>query len=352
MEARYFSEKLVRWYEEHKRPLPWRSTTDPYLIWLSEIIMQQTRVAQGLPYYEAFVRNFPRIEDLAAASEQSVLRLWQGLGYYTRARNLHKCARVVVDEHGGVFPRSAAELKKLPGIGPYTAAAIASFAFRERVAAVDGNAFRVLARVFGNEAPINSPAGQKSFFELANQLISEESPDVHNQAIMEFGATWCTPRNPRCTDCTFRNDCIAYRGNMVADLPVKLPGRRARKRYFFYLVIQKDRALLMKQRQEKDIWQGLFDFFLIETSRPSKVQTLMKDVAHRHWFKAANAIRVSPTYRHLLSHQEIHCTFIHMAVQRSFTSSDATLSFYTPREVAQLPKPALITRFLEEQYHE
>ncbi len=205
MDNRYFSDKVVEWYKLNKRDLPWRETQDPYKVWLSEIILQQTRVNQGMPYYLKFLETFPTIQALASATEHEVLRLWQGLGYYTRARNLHKCAKVVVSRYGGRFPDNFKSLLELPGVGEYTAAAIASFSFKEPVAVVDGNVFRVLARVFGIENEINSPEGKKVFTTLANSLISKKFPDFHNQAIMEFGAVHCVPKNPSCPTCHFQS---------------------------------------------------------------------------------------------------------------------------------------------------
>ena len=259
MGIRYFSDKIVKWYLNNGRPLPWRDTRDPYKIWLSEVILQQTRVAQGLPYYQRFVESYPSVAHLARADEQHVLRSWQGLGYYTRARNLHKCAKTVVSIHNGRFPGTSGELLRLPGIGGYTAAAIASFAFDERVPVIDGNVFRVLSRIFGIDVPINCAQGKQIFSELAAKLISAKHPALHNQAMMEFGATHCTPLNPQCSVCPFKNSCVAFNQELVNVLPVKNPAKKSRKRYFYYLVVEKDDSFLMKRRADKDIWQGLFD---------------------------------------------------------------------------------------------
>ena len=347
MGKRYFSDKIVKWYLNNARPLPWRTTTDPYLIWLSEVILQQTRVNQGLPYYEEFVRTFPSIQQLAHAPEQQVLRLWQGLGYYSRARNLHKCAKMIVEHHQGQFPSNYDDLLKLPGIGHYTAAAIASFCFDRHVAVLDGNVFRILSRIFGLQTAINSPEGKKVFTRLANELLSTQSPALHNQAAMEFGALLCTPQNPQCPECPFKSTCVAYNQNLVDTLPVKTKKLKSRKRYFFYLVVEKNRSLLMRKRLEKDIWHGLFDFVLIEKDKPVKPQRL---IAENHtWFDKAVSVRVSKLYKHFLTHQTIHCRFIHVLGQPSLPPPYSGLAFYAPDEVAQLPKPALISRFLEEQ---
>jgi A/G-specific adenine glycosylase len=345
MDKRYFSDKVVEWYEQNKRDLPWRTTRDPYRIWLSEIILQQTRVVQGLPYYLRFIEKFPTVRALASAAEQDVLRLWQGLGYYTRARNLHKCAREVVTRYNGVFPNTFEELKKLPGIGDYTAAAIASFAYQEKVAVVDGNVFRVLARIFGVDKEINSPEGKKYFATLANELISSKNPDLHNQAVMEFGALFCTPVSPSCDQCGFSKTCFASQKNLQASLPVKAKAKAARPRYFYYFVFQKGKSLLMKKRDEKDIWHGLYDFFLVEKTKSTDVIKIMKENA---WLKdfVKEARVSSKKYKHVLSHQIIHATFI--SIEHDEPASK-TLKFYSPKQIAALPKPVLITRFLEDK---
>ena len=347
MGKRYFSNKIAKWYVDNKRSLPWRDTTDPYRIWLSEVILQQTRVSQGLPYYRQFLQTFPTVEDLATAPEQQVLRLWQGLGYYTRARNLHKCAKSIVMEYGSTFPSSFKALLALPGIGEYTAAAIASFSFGERVAVVDGNVFRVLARIFGIDTPINSPEGKKIFNILANELICQSDPALHNQAVMEFGAIHCTPKNPNCSECPFRNSCVAHNRGLVDVLPVKTKAKKGRKRYFFYLVIEQNKALLMRQRREKDIWHGLFDFILIEKNNPARPEKLIAE--NITLLKEARPVYISKPYKHLLTHQTIHCRFIHLQVSGDFPLPDKEFAFYSRDQVAELPKPVLISRFLDDQ---
>lgn len=349
MEKRYFSDKIVKWYLDNKRQLPWRKTNDPYKIWLSEVILQQTRVIQGLPYYLQFVKAYPTIKALAKAPAQEVLRLWQGLGYYTRARNLHKCAQAIVELHNGRFPKSYHNLLTLPGIGHYTAAAIASFAFGEPVAVLDGNVFRILSRIFGIDATVNTPEGKKQFTLLANELISKKQPALHNQAVMEFGALFCTPRNPKCTDCPFKTTCFAYNNDLVNTLPVKTKPKKARKRYFFYLVVEKNKSLLMKKRSEKDIWNGLFDFLLIEKQKPVNAEKIVTDNEFRKLFKKIETVTISKKYKHILTHQTIYCRFLHMKAPQSFSFANKDLCFYSPKEVAQLPKPVLISRFLNDQ---
>jgi A/G-specific adenine glycosylase len=348
MESRYFSKKVVRWFEKNKRDLPWRETKDPYRIWLSEIILQQTRVNQGLPYYLKFAETFPTVFDLAAAPEQKVLRLWQGLGYYTRARNLHTCAKEVVARYNGNFPKTFEELKTLPGIGDYTAAAIASIAFGQSVAVVDGNVFRVLARIFGLSTPINTPEGKRIFFKLANELVPKENPDVHNQAMMEFGARFCTPRNPACETCTFQSDCFAYKNSLQHVLPVKLQLKKARKRYFYYFAIQKGKSFLMKKREEKDIWHGLYDFILVETKRPVDPEKLFVENESLKKFRKGKLSEISGMYKHILSHQLIYSRFIQVVLSQDVELNGSGLKFYSLKKVAELPKPVLISKFLSD----
>ncbi len=349
MDKKLFSKKIISWYEENKRSLPWRETSDPYKIWLSEIILQQTRIAQGLPYYLKFVDNFPDVKSLAQAPEDKVLRLWQGLGYYSRARNLHTCAKQIESELSGQFPTSFLELKKLPGIGDYTAAAIASIAFREPVAVVDGNVFRVLARVFGIDKDIASNEGKAFFFAKANSLIPVDQPDVFNQAVMEFGALHCTPQNPACDTCTFAKSCVARLHEMQAMFPVKTPKQKVRKRYFNYVVINQRGKLLMRKRKPGDIWNGLYDFMLLETRRPIKAEKLWKEEKS---LKNIPVTKVSGIYKHILSHQQLITRFIQITI----TSTESLkplmkredLKFYTKSQVEHLPKPILINRFLKE----
>src|SRR5690606_27237509 len=244
--SRYFSKKIVEWYHENHRKLPWRDTRDPYRIWLSEVILQQTRVAQGLPYYHRFISHYPTVYALASAPEEEVLRHWQGLGYYTRARNLIRCAKVVVSQHGGSFPSSYEELKSLPGIGDYTAAAIASIAFDEPVAVLDGNVFRVLSRYFGAWNDIAQPSSRKVFADLASMLVPNEYPGIYNQAVMEFGALCCLPKAPQCAECILAPGCYAREHRAQALLPVRNVRKKARKRYFYYFVFMNGSRIAMR----------------------------------------------------------------------------------------------------------
>lgn len=349
MDKRLFSKKIIDWYEQNKRILPWRTTKDPYKIWLSEIILQQTRIAQGLPYYQTFVKNFPDVKSLAAAKPDQVLRLWQGLGYYSRARNLHACAKQVVKNLNRKFPSSFEELKRLPGIGDYTAAAIASISFREPVAVVDGNVFRVLARVFGIEKDIASSEGKKYFFKIANELIPKDTPDVFNQAVMEFGALHCTPQNPKCDSCPFAKSCVANLGALQKLLPVKSPKQKVKKRYFNYLVITHRGKLLMRKRSAGDIWSGLYDFHLVETKKSTKPEILLRQEKK---FDGLLLEEVSTVHKHLLSHQHLITCFICCSIksQEDLRSlmNETDLKFYSIAQIEKLPKPILINRFLKE----
>lgn len=346
MRKEIFSEIIIDWYEANHRKLPWRQTRDPYKIWLSEVMLQQTRVAQGLPYYEKFVVAFPTVQSLANASEQSVLRLWQGLGYYSRARNLHRCAREVATAFKGKFPNTFAELKKLPGIGEYTAAAIASIAYKEPVAVVDGNVFRVLARVFGIETDIATNEGKKSFSALANSLLDKKRPDLFNQGLMEFGALHCLPKNPKCNECIFSTSCQASQKNLQAVLPLKARKLKVRIRHFNYFVIHHENKILMKLRGAKDIWQGLYDFYLIETKRSSTPDSLIKNDA---LLAGGEIIGKSKLFTHLLSHQRLKVKFVEVklpdAAKATRKIDKSGLTAFSRKEIKKLPKPILIDRF-------
>lgn len=350
MDKRYFSEKVAEWYAGNKRNLPWRSTRDPYKIWLSEIILQQTRVAQGLPYYEKFVKTFPDVFSLANAKEQEVLRLWQGLGYYSRARNLHRCAKTVVLEHKGIFPDNYTALLRLPGVGNYTAAAIASICYGEQVAVVDGNVYRVLARAFGIDEDIMSTSGKKVFSDLANELVIGTDAATYNQAIMEFGALHCTPKQPKCDACPIREYCFALTHGLQAELPVKARAKKPVKRYFYYFVVRNGNKLLMRKRMAGDIWQGLFDFYLVERTRASNPEHIIaEDNFLKKVKKQAGRMETSPTYRHLLSHQTIQSKFILMESDKMpSVATEDSMRYYPIRKIHDLPKPVLISRFLSD----
>ncbi len=350
MKADQFADQIISWYRKNKRELPWRESRNPYHIWLSEVILQQTRVDQGMPYYFRFIEKFKTIRDLAKADERDVLRVWQGLGYYSRARNLHKCAKIIISKHQGEFPSTYVDLLKLPGVGPYTAAAIASFAFKEKAAVVDGNVYRVLSRVFGIEDDIASGKGQKVFQEKANELISEIYPDDYNQGIMEFGALHCTPKKPKCSECIFGIECFARENNRQTDLPVKTKKTKVRKRYFNYLVVQLEEKLLLTERTEKDIWQGLYDFPLVESDRLLDLDDLLKN-DFSEFFSHAEEVEISKDYKHILSHQQIYARFFELKLKKKASINFNQLinrEFFTRSKVLELPKPVLISAYLNE----
>jgi A/G-specific adenine glycosylase len=328
-----FSPLIIEWYRQNKRDLPWRNTKDPYKIWLSEIILQQTRVDQGLEYYNKFISHYPTVKDLAKATEQDVLNDWQGLGYYSRARNLHYSAKYIAEELHGEFPKSYEQILKLKGVGKYTAAAIASFAFGECKAVVDGNVFRLLSRYFNIDTPIDSTKGQKDFQELADTIISKQNPATHNQAIMEMGAVVCKPKQPKCTLCPLAENCIAFEENIVLERPVKKTKTKIRNRYFHYLIyLQNDKTWLQK-RTKKDIWQNMYQFPLVELENGESTPTMPAP------------LHVSEPIVHKLSHQHIHATFY---IIRGFPEQ----SFPNTLEIKQssiqdYPIPRIIDRYLE-----
>jgi A/G-specific adenine glycosylase len=329
-----FSLQIQKWYTENHRDLPWRHTRSPYFIWLSEVILQQTRVDQGMSYYQKFCTLFPSVTDLALASEQEVLSAWQGLGYYSRARNLHKTARHIHKFLNGEFPDNYTELLKLPGIGPYTAAAIASFAFREPKAVVDGNVYRVLSRFLGIKTPIDTTTGKKEFQLIAEELLDRANPDSHNQAIMEFGALLCTPKKPNCATCPLTESCLAYSANTVTDYPVKARKTAVRPRYFHYLIGPEKDAILLQQRTGKDIWENMYQLPLIESEAVPEI------------LGSLNAEKISTT-THQLSHQKIYATF--WQIPTSLNPDEYLNSQSVARDaIGDYPLPRLIDRFLED----
>ncbi len=309
-----FVDELVKWYHNNKRDLPWRNTTDAYLIWLSEIILQQTRVEQGLPYFIRFMEKYPDITSFAAAPEDDILKLWQGLGYYSRGRNMLKTAQYVQQHYNGIFPKSYDELIKLKGIGEYTAAAISSFSANEAKAVVDGNVYRVLARYFGIDDAINSTIGKKKFQAVADDLLNKQHPALHNQAMMELGAVVCKPKNPACGVCPVRTGCFAFINNATTTLPVKLKTVKIRERFLNYFLISDGETILMNKRGEGDIWANMYDLPLIETSSALAINELMKLPETIEYFGTDNPIIdiVSPK-KHVLTHQHLQVRFIKLA---------------------------------------
>ena len=346
-----FSDELTSWYHKNKRSLPWRDTTDAYVIWLSEIILQQTRVEQGLPYFNRFLERYPDVRAFAAASEDEILKLWQGLGYYSRGRNMLKTARQVVSEYNGVFPVRYEQLIKLKGIGEYTAAAISSFSSNEARAVVDGNVFRVLARYFGIEAPINSTTGKKIFQELADEVLDSENAGLHNQALMEFGAMLCKPKNPDCGICPLRLSCIAYQDDKVTSLPVKLRKISIKERYFNYFLISDGNTILMNKRGDNDIWANMYDLPLLETMEPVPAVSLISQQEVKELFGDAIALIGAETAKkHVLTHQHIYAQFIMIDVPADFKHPEKFIRV----ELAGLEKiamPKIIYTFLNKFFN-
>ena len=336
----HFQETLKKWYLVNKRELPWRNTRDPYKIWLSEVVLQQTRVDQGKSYYLKFINTFPTVSTLASASEQEVLSLWQGLGYYSRARNLHKAARYIEKDLKGSFPKDYKSLLKLPGVGPYTAAAIASFSFDEPTAVVDGNVFRVLSRLYDISTAINSPKGVLEFKNLSQGLISMSDPATHNQAIMEFGAMICVPKRPKCNICPFTMECKSLKKGTVTSRPVKIKKIKVRNRYFVYTVYyDKDRELLfLKKRTAKDIWQNLFDFDLQELKDEKSFSKKIKSQSQQY----KTTIKT-----HKLTHQQINALFV--LDQRTKKNKPNNLVPVRLSELKNIPLPTLIKNYIENE---
>lgn len=350
-----FVHTLLEWYPHNKRELPWRNTNNPYIIWLSEIILQQTRVAQGLPYFEKFLETFPNVEDLANASEETVMRLWQGLGYYSRARNLHRCAKDIMEIHEGAFPDTFQSLLKLKGVGTYTAAAIASFAYNEPVAVVDGNVFRVLARYFGIATNIAGNTGKKEFEALANSIIPKHRPAEFNQAIMEFGALQCVPKNPDCYNCQMKLGCLAFKNDLVNSLPVKIKKLKIKERYFRYVFIMCGNEVVIRRRGEGDIWQGLHDFPMEEVSSQHEIEDQINFLGEIGNFVTTTVTESKKWYKHILTHQRIFANFVNVIIPKE--KRNAVLIWADRKgfqlvnfeKLEKLGKPRLMVKFLDDQ---
>jgi A/G-specific adenine glycosylase len=343
-----FITEIIKWYTVNKRDLPWRNTTDPYIIWLSEIILQQTRVEQGLPYFHRFAEKYPTVRHFASATEDEILNLWQGLGYYSRGRNMLITAQLVVEQYNGIFPNSYTDLIKLKGIGEYTAAAISSFSANEAKAVVDGNVFRVLARYLGIDEPINSTKGKKVFADVANQSIDVKFPGLSNQALMEFGALHCTPRNPLCNTCPIRPGCVAYKTNSINTLPLKLPKQKARDRYFNYLVLITGGKILLNKRGPNDIWQNLYELPLIETSIFMDASAVLNFGDIKSVLGPVEIKQVFAPVKHLLSHQRIYAQFIVINAERTTANFANRDWFYADiADLQKLAQPQLIFSFLK-----
>ena len=340
---------LINWYVENHRDLPWRHDPTPYEVWLSEIILQQTRVNQGMDYYLRFVERWPTVTDLANATEEEVLKMWQGLGYYSRARNLHKCAKQVVEHYHGEFPADYEQLKKLQGIGDYTAAAIASIAFNLPQAVVDGNVYRVLARLYDIDTPININEGQKTFARLADELLNRKQPGLHNQALMEFGALHCTPKNPNCLLCPLQAQCLAFAHQTVMQRPVKLPKVKVTTRYFNYLVIRIKDSIYLHKRCGNDIWKNLYDFPCIESEQPLSADEVVATEQFKQLIgnKPFTINKVSPVFTHKLTHRTIIAQFIEIKLEQKLLQIETKDLFLTREtDLGSFPIPRLIDLYL------
>jgi len=320
---KYIAEQLIDWYEVNKRDLPWRNTDNPYFIWLSEIILQQTRVNQGLDYYLKFIDTFPTISDLANATEYDVLKNWQGLGYYSRARNLHKAAKQIVNNFNGKFPQNYNDILNLPGVGKYTAAAISSIAYNLSYPVIDGNVYRVLSRLFAVETPIDASIAWKVFSKIATDLIHDTNPGNFNQAIMEFGANYCVPLSPKCSNCMFKYICLAYTSDKVNKFPVRGKKNIVKTRYFNYLHIKFKDEIFISQRVKNDIWKNLYEFPLIETDNESDLNHLAEIEYFKNLFINISEVKIkslSHKFKHILTHQIINAQFIEIEINELNTN--------------------------------
>lgn len=336
-----FSSLIQDWYMENKRNLPWRNHQDPYLIWLSEIILQQTQVVQGLSYYEKFSQKYPTVKHLAKADQDEILNLWQGLGYYSRARNLHFAAKQIVTEFDGNFPTTYDNIIKLKGVGEYTAAAISSFAFGLPKAVVDGNVYRVLSRIYQIDTPINSTNGKKEFQALANELIDHQNPDIHNQAIMELGALVCKPNNPNCETCPVHQKCESFANKSFNSFPVKLKKVKVKNRFLNYIVVQNNGNTLLRKREGKGIWQGLYEFPMIEST---------ESVDKVDYFKNLNQDKLILSHRtkHLLTHQKLEVSF--WVYQDDYSLNITDFKKIKNDSIRNYPVPQVIARYIEESH--
>lgn len=343
----WFTKKLSNWYILNKRDLPWRNEQNPYFIWLSEIILQQTQVSQGLSYYYKFINHYPKVKKLADASEDEILKDWQGLGYYSRARNLHCAAKTIVEKHKENFPRSYEDIMQLKGVGEYTAAAIASFAFNLPHAVVDGNVYRVLSRLFGIETPIDSTSGKKQFQKLADELLDKKNPALHNQAIMEFGSQYCKPVNPDCTNCIFNKKCFAFAHNLVSVLPVKEKKTKIKNRYLNYLILlDKNKNIALNKRSKNDIWKGLYEFLLLETEKEVSFNNLQKSKEFKKLVSSNYEVKyVSKSYKHILSHQHLYAKFYIITTSFKHPKNCVTTSL---NSLTSYAFPRLIDKFLQD----
>lgn len=340
-----FTPKLLAWYKHHSRDLPWRNTNDPYIIWLSEIILQQTRVDQGMPYFFRFINEFPTLNSLAEADEQQVLRCWQGLGYYSRARNLHQTAKHLVSV-GGQFPNQFNELVKLKGIGNYTAAAIASFAFNEAIPVVDGNVYRFISRLFALDEPVATNKSYKIFYELLLHYIPSENPGIFNQAIMEFGSLHCTPKTPDCLNCVFHEQCTAFQTNRVLDFPVKIKKTNIKELHFYFIHLQSKSKVWLEKREKQGIWKSLWHYPLVETEKQVSIQKAIELAAERLGLKVESLVfKNQMVLTHLLSHRRINAYFLKCESDETITKND--IFEIDLEEMDNYPMPQIMIKYLQ-----
>ncbi|MBI2968824.1 MAG: A/G-specific adenine glycosylase [Bacteroidetes bacterium] len=342
------SQKIITWYRKNARILPWRKTRDPYRIWLSEIILQQTRVTQGLPYYNNFIQKFPNVKSLASAQEKTVMKTWQGLGYYTRAGNLHKTSKIIVNQYNEKFPPDYNAILKLPGIGPYTAAAIASFAFNLPFPVVDGNVKRFLSRYFGIGRSGSIFSVEKKYLEKAQQMMSNLEPCLFNQAIMEFGALQCVPRNPVCDSCIIKHGCFAFNNNLVGSLPVRVPKKKLRSRYFNYFLLCRNGKTAIRKRTEDDILKNLYEFPMIETNRRMSSAFIKNSELYRNLFRYPDKTTLKPAefLVQRLSHQVIHASFWNVAYKERNGFRYKNWIWVPAGKISNYPVPGMIEKFL------
>lgn len=351
MKTLNFRKKILSWYYSNRRELPWRFNINPYNVWIAEIIFQQTRINQGIDYYNRFIQRFPDIRSLVQSSEDEVLKMWQGLGYYSRARNLYATAKIIYSEYNGVFPSSYNEIIKLKGIGDYTAAAIASVAFNEPIPAIDGNVYRVLSRLFAVEIPVDSTIGKKQIKEIATSLIDPEYPGDFNQALIEFGALQCLPRNPTCSDCLFNSVCEAFKTQSVEFFPVKIKKTKMTVRYFNYLVIDQGETIQFNKREGNDIWKNLYDFPMIETKERISPEEFMTSPDWREFFNndILTIVNISEEIPHQLTHQKIIARFYFIEVDKNkkYCSTCITVD---KKDIFALPVPKIIENLLNRTF--
>ncbi len=347
----WFLRSLKQWhFHKNEREMPWKGIKDPYKIWLSEIILQQTRVEQGISYFQAFVETYPTVHKLAQATDNEVFKLWEGLGYYSRCRNLIHTAKLVTNELNGVFPSTREGLLSLKGIGPYTAAAIGSFAYALPLAVADGNVMRVLSRFFASKTPIDTVQGKRKMEEIANTLLDKKDPAWFNQAMMDLGATVCKPKSPACNVCPLQKKCSAFQKKHQDRFPVKRQKIKPQKRFLYYLLLEQKGQILIRKRTQKDIWQDLFEFVLVEKDEPCDQKEILSP---RFWdlkipLKSWQVLHHSQPVLHQLSHQQIHAVFLIVRTDMKYKADEYT--WVAKKEIRQFAFPRLITRFLEHHF--